>query len=82
MVLLQNSWKVKLIMKSLELFIYLFLFFWRMKPAFLINQKKLNQLEQHEERLVVYNWNYYFVLPISSSLEKKKSVKKLYEIIN
>lgn len=53
-----------------------------MKPASLINQKKLNQLEQHEERLVVYHWNYYFVLPISSSLEKKKSVKKLYEIIN
>ena len=89
MVLLQTSWQVKLITKSLELFIYLFLllllllfFFLRMKPASLINQKRLNQVEQHEERLVVYHWNYYFVSPISSSLEKKKSVKKLYEIIN
>ena len=35
-----------------------FLFFLRTKPASLINQKRLNQLEQHEERLVVYHWNY------------------------
>ena len=35
-----------------------FLFFLRMKPASLINQKRLNQVEQHEERLVVYHWNY------------------------
>lgn len=51
-------------------------FFWRMKHASLINQKRLNQLEQHKERLVVYHWNYYFVLPISSSLEEKKKCEK------
>ena len=72
MVLLQNSWQVKLILKSLELLF----FFFRMKPAPLINQKRLNQLEQHEEHLVVYHWNYYFVLPISSSLEEKKKCEK------
>ena len=58
-VLLQNSWQVKLILKSLELFLFFsFFFFLRMKPASLINQKRLNQVEQHEERLVVYHWNY------------------------
>lgn len=51
-----------------------------MKPASLINQKRLNQPEQHEECLVVQHWNYYFVLPISSSLEKKKSVKNYMKL--
>lgn len=49
--------------------------FQRMKPAPLINQKRLNQPKQYEECLVVHHWNYYFVLPISSSLEKKKCEK-------